>query len=577
MITMESELKHIKYVWVDAICVDQRPTKRKATIYQMSNIYNRATYILAVPDLHLAYLKGVSTKHLDIIKGANNFRSDIYHLIHGNAAKLAVLEETFLDFIDVPKDPPALRQLLLKCTDHFSHGFMKYRIHASKYCPSLALDHICETSQVSRNNCPHPIKNSSNPIRDLHQCNKEVCPLLLFCQDMDSIMDEEFQSSELEWKPLIVERSTAIRQSMDFLADLVKDWSSRVWVISEYNIAKTKNNLKFWFLQLSSTYDDKVCYRGTNGEVSFFTFDFNDTSFSDAILDTGYYSNGFKSYHTRMRTSNPIYIHFHYTMIRQVNKQTFLEMILRSKASKNEDRFYSILPLSEYQDKITEVPHWNIGSMVSVKLKLYEIMNINHKFALLFWSTPYNAVANGILPTFLTSTLPLEVDIGHLLHGVDIFTCNFDLENPSSIMLHHPQHVNNNNNNDDDGGDHDDHGSNRYFLRLKPKKYSVINRDHSMDIPNEMMTKSIPIFRRLGIHHASTKTLDIISIPAFIINRKYYPYSDYEKYFLFLVGCFVKNKWMILSHHYYEEHNTFHLKNNDVRETNKSVPFLDIY
>ncbi|ORZ04098.1 hypothetical protein BCR42DRAFT_289356, partial [Absidia repens] len=47
--TLESDTKDIKYLWVDAICVDQNnPVRRKATIYQMSNIYDRATYILAV-------------------------------------------------------------------------------------------------------------------------------------------------------------------------------------------------------------------------------------------------------------------------------------------------------------------------------------------------------------------------------------------------------------------------------------------------------------------------------------------------------------------------------------------------
>ncbi|ORY97005.1 hypothetical protein BCR42DRAFT_497406 [Absidia repens] len=63
MMTIESDTKHINYVWVDAICVDQSPAKRKATIHQMSNIYDRATYILAVPDLHVTYLKGVSFKN----------------------------------------------------------------------------------------------------------------------------------------------------------------------------------------------------------------------------------------------------------------------------------------------------------------------------------------------------------------------------------------------------------------------------------------------------------------------------------------------------------------------------------
>ncbi|ORZ07334.1 hypothetical protein BCR42DRAFT_442679 [Absidia repens] len=44
MMMKEPDLKSIKYVWVDAICVDQTNyERRKATIHQMSNIYERAT------------------------------------------------------------------------------------------------------------------------------------------------------------------------------------------------------------------------------------------------------------------------------------------------------------------------------------------------------------------------------------------------------------------------------------------------------------------------------------------------------------------------------------------------------
>ncbi|ORZ07429.1 hypothetical protein BCR42DRAFT_153273 [Absidia repens] len=58
--TKEVDLKNMDYVWVDAICVNQGDyEKRKATIYQMTNIYERANYVVAVPDLHLRHLERI--------------------------------------------------------------------------------------------------------------------------------------------------------------------------------------------------------------------------------------------------------------------------------------------------------------------------------------------------------------------------------------------------------------------------------------------------------------------------------------------------------------------------------------
>ncbi|ORY98311.1 hypothetical protein BCR42DRAFT_215898 [Absidia repens] len=136
--TIESDTKHINYVWVDAICVDQSPEKRKATIHQMSNIYDRATYILAVPDLHLAYLQDLSFKNDDIIEGSDKYAIYLYHLLHGHASQLDALDEAFLDKANVPKDPPALRQLLLKNTNHFAYGLLNDIEYGKLYCPVQA-------------------------------------------------------------------------------------------------------------------------------------------------------------------------------------------------------------------------------------------------------------------------------------------------------------------------------------------------------------------------------------------------------------------------------------------------------
>ncbi|ORZ06412.1 hypothetical protein BCR42DRAFT_397718 [Absidia repens] len=241
MMTIESDTKHIQYVWVDAICVDQSHyRRRKETIYQMSNIYERASYILAIPDLHLTFLKGTSMKINDLLKQSMHLIKDLYYLLHGNVDKMAAIETTFLDELNVPKDP-ALRQLLTQWTDHFVTGFMNYKKHHVGYIDAKALDHIYETSGTAKTN------NMDNytPYR--------------FHTDTYKVMDDAF---------------------------------------------------------------------------SFFKFDFDDPSFA-SILNSDIYLTESNTYITRKSSSNPVYIQFHYTMIRQLKQQSFLEMMLSSKASKN--------------------------------------------------------------------------------------------------------------------------------------------------------------------------------------------------------------------------------------------------
>ncbi|CAO3653155.1 unnamed protein product [Cunninghamella echinulata] len=57
-IQYEPDLKDIQYVWIDAISVDQKNHERKKEIIlKIPEIYKKATYILAVPDLHIEYLR----------------------------------------------------------------------------------------------------------------------------------------------------------------------------------------------------------------------------------------------------------------------------------------------------------------------------------------------------------------------------------------------------------------------------------------------------------------------------------------------------------------------------------------
>ncbi|CAO3600978.1 unnamed protein product [Absidia cylindrospora] len=543
MMTLASELKHIKYVWVDAICVDQHnPVRRKETIYQMSNIYDRAAYILAVPDLHLAYLKGVSPATQDIIENSNEYGADIYHLINQNKSQLDSLEEKFLNDAQVPEDPPALRQLLLTYTDHFAQSFMSgEKRHDDLYCPMLALDHIADTINASHHHWRNWIKGNKSYIGDLHQCQQNICPLVLFDKFK---RPETATSEELEkfynskWKSRIVKRSTAIRQSVEFLTALIKDWSSRVWVISEYSIAKRENKLKYWFIQLaldSSSVEGK--YGNMDEEFTFFEFDFQDHTYSE-MVKYAEWAHRVERKRLRSNASTPVSAVFNITMVSQLNQQTFLEMILCSKASKNEDRFYSILPLSEYGNKIMEVSQWEISSMVSVKLKLYEIMNTKDKLALFFWSSNKHTMKNDILPTFATSTLDTEGQTEYLEPDDDSYLNNFDLNDPSTIMLHHHQQPHNE--------------STLYYLRLKPKSYIMVSALNS-DKSNDLDTKSLSTLRRLGIDTEDTTSLNVAYIPVYSPDGHRIGYGGI--WYATLFGCFAKNKW-ILSKHYCSDEET---------------------
>ncbi|ORY97069.1 hypothetical protein BCR42DRAFT_430490 [Absidia repens] len=520
----------------------------------MSNIYNRATYILAVPDLHLTYLKRLSIKNNETITESQAYIFDIYHLIRGDASELAKLEEDFLGESKVPNDP-ALRKLLLKYTDHFGYSFLNYQGHRDFYCPMRTLDHICENSQVSRTSWKGWLKSSDTSFKSLHQCHEVVCPLTGFdLYDDVSTEAERREFCDSNWKSKIVKRSIAIRQSMEFLTDLVRDWSSRVWVISEYNIAKKKNNLKFWFTQLSTT-NNGTGFEMEQKEFIFFQFNFEDPSFITRIVNTNYYRNENESQFMRSRTSNPVYIRFHNTMICQLAQQTFLEMILVSKASRNEDRFHSILPLTEYKSKITEVRHWNITSLLSVKLKLYEIMNTKDKLVLLFWSG--HAIHGSVLPTFATSTLSLDLGIGMLRDEMPS-SSQFDLNCPSTIML---RQINNsdadNEEGDDDDDDEDDDNLNRYYLRLKAREYYMVDFQYfTEDMLKDCLDAikdSAALYNRLGMDEDINTSFDIVSIPALKrtgTSLDYFNSPSHGLYSLNLIGSFAKNIWILDRYHF---------------------------
>ncbi|ORZ07329.1 hypothetical protein BCR42DRAFT_426070 [Absidia repens] len=303
---------------------------------------------------------------------------------------------------------------------------------------------------------------------------------------------------------------------MEFLCDLIKDWSTRVWVISEYHIAKTKNNLKYWFIALSS---DELW------RSSFFKFDFTNPAFSSAIKDITY------SYLTLIHNPNtPVHLCFHDLIIDQLTTKTFLEMILNSKASKNEDRFYAVLPLSKYKDKVDQVADWKINTMTSVKLKLYEIMDTKDKLLLLFSGGQWRSmkICEG-LPTFATS----------LITGFPIDTlgypCNFDLTNECTIQLRQDAA----------------HAPPLHYLHLSPAEYYVKRKPYKDQNASALYGLKQIIGSLLQLD-ACRSTVDIVYINYF--PEKIREPSTFEEskkdlntpdYSIDLIGSFKENKWIV--------------------------------
>ncbi|CAO3593662.1 unnamed protein product [Absidia cylindrospora] len=527
-ILMDRDLQHLKYVWVDAICVDQTNyERRKETIYQMSNIYHHATYILAVPDLHLKHLRNISTKNHDTINHTATYWKDIYYLIHGNIDALLALEEKRLDDYKVPNDK-VTRQLLKHYTDYLTHGLMTYREHQYQYNPEEALDHLFETSPQACKDDDDDRKATADKefldqLRGLHRCDKnEACPLTLFhseehvhyYEESEEIIPADRSGNNRQWKQQIYERSVRIRDSMAFLGNLIEDWSSRVWVISEYSIAKKKNNLKYWFIQLTPDDHDPL--------FTFFEFKFDDPSFT-AIKET-------KTYPLlgapATSTSDPVYLKFHQTIIAQLNDQPFLEMMLKSKASKNEDRFYAVFPLTQkYKHMITDkavVSSWHINTMASVKLKLYELMDTKDKLNLLFITgNHYTRRGDMILPTFATPTLCWYVPTEYLQGNEP---CNFDLDDPSTLQLVFC-----------DGLHHLHLKPIEYYLALEPPKHV-----------DYVKRKKATLCKRLDLEDHIDK-LDVVCIPSFgdTVMKQYADDENWEYQYICLVGSFERNKWVL--------------------------------
>ncbi|ORZ06417.1 hypothetical protein BCR42DRAFT_427113 [Absidia repens] len=425
LISLESDLKHMDYVWVDAICVNQtNHAQRKATIYQMSNIYEKANYILAVPDLNLQHLKDTNTKNNNVIEGSSKYYDYIYHLIHGNTEQLTALDENFFKHWNIT---PSTRKWLINHTNFFTPGFMKQRQHSIGYSSEEALDHIYQVSQASSEITTKTMTTDERKLLQepftlgpggmIQSCDIPEPPEGFHCEGTycqlhlsEFAIDRQPIVPEPQWNHAILERNTAIQQSMELFCNLIVDWSSRVWVISEYSIAKKKNNLKYWFVQLAPEIEESLFEQPIH--FYFCGFDFNQDDNDDPLLSG--YTDPLNDLYPPL--SDPVYPKFHATMIKHLKERSFLEMILKSKASRCEDRLYAVLPLSKYKDQPTNQSLVDeegrcqvVNNLTSLKLKLFQWMDTKDRLDLLFLAGNNASLHHDcILPTFATTTIPCD-------------------------------------------------------------------------------------------------------------------------------------------------------------------------
>ncbi|CAO3601298.1 unnamed protein product [Absidia cylindrospora] len=518
LMTLEPDLKSIQYVWVDAICVNQSNyEQRKATIHRMTDIYHKAAFILAVPDLHLRHLKNVSAANKKIMKNSSEFSEYMYHLIQGNTDQLHQLDDTFLDKMEVPDDR-RLRQWLATYSTYLTHGFTTFQqVNANEYHSEDTLDFLCDVYQASKTAVPDLINIQTQQEDDDNDDHDKVACLL---EEEATAKWRKIGKSDRMWTHKLIRRKNTIKQAMQLCEDLIVDWSTRVWVISEYNIAKKKNNLKYWFIQLIS--DE------TFG-LPFFNFDFTNPAFSDAVQKTVFYAAA------GTYDGNPVNLLFHRSIIKQLNTQSFLEMMLKSMASKNEDRFYAILPQSKYKHQVIQVADWNIHTLFSVKLKLFEIMDTNDKWHLLFLSGNKHASNTfEVLPTFCASTL--------FWRDVDTYITEYPCNTSSApITLHHTGHL--------------------HYLQLTPLEYYVKYNENDL---SESPRHQNALYNHLQLDKHSV--INIVYLTQYDLNAL--PPDMRDDYLnrnnIALIGSFEENKWVLYYPGWYFEPSKFnHIINGD--------------
>ncbi|CAO3652221.1 unnamed protein product [Cunninghamella blakesleeana] len=316
----------------------------------MSDIYKNATYILAVPDLNESHLFK-NTANGEMMELVYKYRDTIHQAIFNHHRSSTTTTST----ID------GIHNISLQSTT-------LYNSHQHR-------------SVIRRSTIEDIIKENLKLRKENEELRKE-----------NGNLKRRMKEDEL-------------KKAYQFLAYLLDDWSNRVWVISEYQIAKEKylqhgTPLKYVFLSLLNDTDGVLTFK------PFFSYNFVDQHISKQPNRS--YNEAVQHFYVN---NGSHFIQFLETVFIQRSR---VEMLIGSNARRNEDRFYAILPTwnkkKHLLENINTISNWNITDMPSVKLKLYEILDDDDdddfwdKARLLYMCSIY--IGNPILPTFATAYRP---------------------------------------------------------------------------------------------------------------------------------------------------------------------------
>ncbi|CAO3652018.1 unnamed protein product [Cunninghamella blakesleeana] len=350
----------IRYLWIDAISVDQQNEERKKdTILKMDLIYKMATYILAIPDLH-------------------------YEHLYKNTANSEMMD------------------LIYKHSEVIHHDIFFHPVTNDDSDDILTRQH-----SNNHNDSDNEYYSIIQKLKDENRMD-ENNEIIMKIKELIKENDELKKEKEIERNQL-KQKKDELKKAYQFLAYLIEDWSNRVWVISEYQIAKEKYEkhgtpLKYTFLSL-------LWNQTAYGIIwPFFSYTFDDQPESkDLDVDKTTpleYSN--------VDNSSKFISYLKSRLV----QQSFMDMMIASNASRNQDRFYAVLPLWNKYKHLTinrkTISDWNITNMLSVKLKLYELMEDNDgdlwdKARLLYYSSIYGT--EPVIPSFATFQQPnLSID-----------------------------------------------------------------------------------------------------------------------------------------------------------------------
>lgn len=467
-ILKEPDLKSIKYLWVDAICIDQpNIEKRKATIQHMSSIYEFSAYILAVPDLHRAHLERNPSNYVSLDTTVVYGRHIHYELVKKRKEKTENkedLEKNIDDPYDIWKkdlDSQLLVTWILTYLHpdlHKTHfhppSFLKQLIDLKESSPDFrALLTLSEDANDFYNFLTSSLeyivaraKDGKEEEMDWYKKNYffdhiKYTPHSNFAEQMDTfygMAGQEYHSEMPDIKLLFMkwvfkynEFKKDIDNALNFLDYLVEDWATRAWVISEYHIAKKKTQpMKMTFVTLLKNIhwqfeqprcmEENIYHRFIDIEISSEKIKSNGDdekkeiqieSYSEdnqvpedeeqAQKESEYNENNEDEQKQINEEQEDEEFYFIEAVKERLGDEPFLSLMLESKATKSEDRFYAILKASDkYGDLIQSkdtVSSWGIKGMVSVRLQLFKIMDLEDKAALLHACSDSNGT---LFPTF---------------------------------------------------------------------------------------------------------------------------------------------------------------------------------